>query len=110
MNNVKVFVLMAGLTALVVAIGQSLGGGTGASIALLPGHLALFDDEQLLYRAGRGIQQGLAFAVISQFQLPSQPSEMFARHAVERHETCKVIGGGKQQGIGIGHSARGEWQ
>ena len=35
MNNVKVFVLMAGLTALVVAIGQSLGGGTGASIALL---------------------------------------------------------------------------
>jgi heat shock protein HtpX len=35
MNNVKVFVLMAGLTALVVAIGQSLGGGAGASIALL---------------------------------------------------------------------------
>ena len=35
MNNVKVFVLMAGLPALVVAIGQSLGGGTGASIALL---------------------------------------------------------------------------
>lgn len=35
MNNAKVFVLMAGLTALVVAIGQSLGGGTGASIALL---------------------------------------------------------------------------
>jgi len=30
MNNVKVFVLMAGLTALVVAIGQSLGGGAGA--------------------------------------------------------------------------------
>ncbi len=35
MNNVKVFVLMAGLTALVVAIGQSLGGGPGAIIALL---------------------------------------------------------------------------
>jgi len=35
MNNVKVLVLMAGLTALVVSIGQLLGGGTGASIALL---------------------------------------------------------------------------
>ncbi len=35
MNNVKVFVLMAGLTGLVVAIGGSLGGGQGAMIALL---------------------------------------------------------------------------
>ena len=35
MNNVKVFVLMAGLTALVVAIGGSLGGGQGAMVALL---------------------------------------------------------------------------
>lgn len=35
MNNVKVLVLMAGLTALVVSIGQLLGGGTGAIIALL---------------------------------------------------------------------------
>lgn len=35
MNNVKVFVLMAGLTGLVVAIGGSLGGGNGAVLALL---------------------------------------------------------------------------
>lgn len=35
MNNVKVFVLMAGLTGLVMAIGQALGGGQGAIIALL---------------------------------------------------------------------------
>ena len=33
MNNVKVFVLMAGLTALVVAIGQLIGGSTGAIMA-----------------------------------------------------------------------------
>lgn len=35
MNNIKVFVLMAGLTGLVVAIGSSLGGTSGALIALL---------------------------------------------------------------------------
>jgi heat shock protein HtpX len=35
MSNVKVFVLMAGLTALVVGIGGALGGSTGAAIALL---------------------------------------------------------------------------
>ncbi|MBL0940035.1 MAG: zinc metalloprotease HtpX [Gemmatimonadaceae bacterium] len=35
MNNVKVFMLMAGLTALVVAIGQVVGGGTGAVMGLL---------------------------------------------------------------------------
>ncbi|MBL0169621.1 MAG: zinc metalloprotease HtpX [Gemmatimonadaceae bacterium] len=34
MNNLKVFVLMAGLTGLVVAIGQMLGGSTGAMLAL----------------------------------------------------------------------------
>ncbi|MCC6244377.1 MAG: zinc metalloprotease HtpX [Gemmatimonadaceae bacterium] len=34
MNTIKVFVLMAGLTALLVAIGQQLGGGTGAMLAL----------------------------------------------------------------------------
>jgi heat shock protein HtpX len=34
MNNVKVFVLMAGLTGLVVAIGQLLGGNSGAMLAL----------------------------------------------------------------------------
>ncbi len=34
MNNVKVFVLMAGLTGLVVAIGGSLGGANGAVMAL----------------------------------------------------------------------------
>jgi len=34
MNNVKVFALMAGLTALVVAIGGAIGGSTGAAIAL----------------------------------------------------------------------------
>ncbi len=33
MNNVKVFVLMAGMTALVVAIGQMFGGSNGAIIA-----------------------------------------------------------------------------
>jgi heat shock protein HtpX len=33
MNNVKVFVLMAGMTALVVAIGQMFGGSNGAMIA-----------------------------------------------------------------------------
>lgn len=35
MNNVKVFVLMAGLTGLVVAIGQAIGGGSGAIMALI---------------------------------------------------------------------------
>ncbi len=35
MNNMKVFVLMAGLTGLVVAIGQLVGGGNGAIIALV---------------------------------------------------------------------------
>ena len=35
MNNMKVFVLMAGLTGLVVAIGQVIGGGTGAIMALV---------------------------------------------------------------------------
>ncbi|WP_337169790.1 zinc metalloprotease HtpX [Gemmatimonas aurantiaca] len=35
MNNVKVFVLMAGLTGLLMAIGQAVGGGQGAIIALL---------------------------------------------------------------------------
>jgi heat shock protein HtpX len=34
MNNVKVFVLMAGLTALVVGIGQVIGGSNGAVMAL----------------------------------------------------------------------------
>ena len=34
MNNVKVFVLMAGLSALVVAVGGLIGGSTGATIAL----------------------------------------------------------------------------
>ncbi|MCU0635318.1 MAG: zinc metalloprotease HtpX [Gemmatimonadaceae bacterium] len=34
-NNVKVFVLLAGLTALIVAIGQAVGGSSGAMIALL---------------------------------------------------------------------------
>ncbi len=34
MNNLKVFVLMAGLTGLVVALGQVLGGSNGAMIAL----------------------------------------------------------------------------
>jgi heat shock protein HtpX len=35
MNNIKVFVLMAGLTGLVVAIGQAVGGGSGAILGLL---------------------------------------------------------------------------
>jgi heat shock protein HtpX len=35
MNNVKVFVLMAGLTSLVVAIGSSIGGSSGALMALV---------------------------------------------------------------------------
>lgn len=35
MNHVKVFVLMAGLTGLLMAIGQSLGGSSGATMALL---------------------------------------------------------------------------
>ena len=35
MNHVKVFVLMAGLTGLVMAIGQSIGGNQGATMALL---------------------------------------------------------------------------
>ncbi|MBV9879727.1 MAG: zinc metalloprotease HtpX [Gemmatirosa sp.] len=35
MNNVKVFVLMAGLTALVVAIGNAIGGSSGALVALV---------------------------------------------------------------------------
>jgi hypothetical protein len=35
MNNIKVFVLMAGLTGLVMAIGQVLGGGSGAIMGLL---------------------------------------------------------------------------
>ena len=35
MNNLKVFMLMAGLTGLVVAIGQSIGGSNGATMALL---------------------------------------------------------------------------
>jgi heat shock protein HtpX len=35
MNNMKVFVLMAGLTGLVVALGQLIGGGTGAIMALV---------------------------------------------------------------------------
>lgn len=43
MNNMKVFVLMAGLTGLVVAIGQLIGGGTGAIMALvLSGAMNLF--------------------------------------------------------------------
>ena len=33
MNNIKVFMLMAGLTALVVAIGQAIGGSSGAIMA-----------------------------------------------------------------------------
>lgn len=35
MNNIKVFILMAGLTGLVIAIGGSFGGSQGATIALL---------------------------------------------------------------------------
>ena len=35
MNNTRVFVLMAGLTGLVVALGQFIGGGAGAIMALL---------------------------------------------------------------------------
>lgn len=35
MNNVKVFVLMAGLTGLLVAIGNAMGGSNGATIALV---------------------------------------------------------------------------
>lgn len=35
MNNTRVVVLMAGLTGLVVALGQFIGGGAGAIMALL---------------------------------------------------------------------------
>ncbi len=35
MNNIKVFVLLAGLTGLIVAIGQAVGGRSGAMLALL---------------------------------------------------------------------------
>ena len=35
MNNVKVFVLMAGLTALFVALGGALGGSSGMTVALV---------------------------------------------------------------------------
>ncbi len=35
MNNIKVFLLMAGLTGLVIAIGQMVGGGTGAVMGLV---------------------------------------------------------------------------
>ena len=55
MNNVKVFVLMAGLTALVVAIGGAIGGSSGAAIALaLSGVLnfaAYYGSSSMVLRA-----------------------------------------------------------
>ncbi|AHG92018.1 protease htpX [Gemmatirosa kalamazoonensis] len=55
MNNVKVFVLMAGLSALVVAIGGAIGGSTGAAIALalsaVMNFVAYYGSSSMVLRA-----------------------------------------------------------
>jgi heat shock protein HtpX len=55
MNNMKVFVLMAGLSALVVAVGGLIGGSTGATIALalsaVMNFVAYYGSSSMVLRA-----------------------------------------------------------
>jgi len=57
MNNVKVFVLMAGLTALLVSIGGAVGGEQGAMLALVfaavSNFMAYFGSAKMVLRAYR---------------------------------------------------------
>ena len=57
MNNIKVFVLMAGLTALLVALGGALGGENGLVFALVfaiaANFFMYFQSDKLVLRAYR---------------------------------------------------------
>jgi heat shock protein HtpX len=71
MSNVKVFVLMAGLTALVVGIGGALGGSSGAVIALLVSAAMNFG---MYYASSSMVLRAYGARVVG----PSEAPELFA--------------------------------
>jgi heat shock protein HtpX len=70
-NNLKVFALMAGLTALIVAIGQAVGGSSGALLALL---LSAGMNVFMYYNSGRMVLRSYGAEVVG----PEQAPELYA--------------------------------
>jgi heat shock protein HtpX len=67
MNNVKVFVLMAGLTALVVAFGQAFGGSNGALMAF---GLAALMNVGMLWGSSKLVLKSYGARVVSEAEAP----------------------------------------
>lgn len=67
MNNVKVFVLMAGMTALVVAFGQIFGGSNGAMIAL---GLALVMNVGMLWGSSKMVLRSYGARIVTEAEAP----------------------------------------
>ncbi len=67
MNNVKVFVLMAGMTALVVAIGQMFGGSNGAMIAF---GLAAVMNLGMFWGSSKLVLRSYGARVVSEAEAP----------------------------------------
>ena len=67
MNNIKVFVLMAGLTSLVVAIGQLLGGSTGAVMAF---GLSAVINLAMYWGSSRMVLRSYGARVVSEEESP----------------------------------------
>jgi heat shock protein HtpX len=71
MNNIKVFVLIAGMTALFMGIGQAVGGQSGALLALvLAGGMNLF----MLYGSSKMVLRSYGAQVVG----PEQAPELYA--------------------------------
>jgi heat shock protein HtpX len=71
MNNVKVFVLLAGLTALLVAIGGALGGSSGAMIAFV---LSAGMNLVMLYASSSMVLRAYGARVVG----PAEAPELYA--------------------------------
>jgi heat shock protein HtpX len=67
MNNVKVFVLMAGMTALVVAFGQMFGGSNGAVMAL---GVAAVMNVGMLWGSSKMVLRAYGARVVSESEAP----------------------------------------
>jgi heat shock protein HtpX len=67
MNNVKVFVLMAGLTALVVALGSALGGSSGAVMAF---GLAAVMNLGMFWGSSKMVLRAYGAKVVTEAQAP----------------------------------------
>jgi heat shock protein HtpX len=70
-NNLKVFVLLAGLTALIVAIGQAVGGRSGAMLALL---LSAGMNFFMYYKSSSMVLRSYGAQVVG----PEQAPELYA--------------------------------